>query len=201
MVTMIVLIDFAVLIMLKIFTVMHVGDFLGTTLQCAVLTLFNNLCITLVVCQTKPYEQLSSDDLISKEKVSFDFKLKIQIYTLFLYYLPMSYVLVLFRSYLFPRPPSVFFSSVFCNSCILLAISYFLMVWVSMIDPVVWIKLYWIICCIITINIFLCFEIYPYEIPPVLLKLVWWSNLILGNLLVFNIFIWVSQHYLYLSKP
>lgn len=104
-------------ILQEIFTVMHVGDFWGTTLQCAVLTLFNNLCITLVVCQTKPYEQLSSNGLISKEKVSFDFKLKIQIYTLFLYYLPMSYVLVLFLSYLFPRPPSVFFSSVFCNSC------------------------------------------------------------------------------------
>lgn len=135
-------------ILQEIFTVMHVGDFFGTTLQCAVLTLFNNLCITLVVCQTKPYEQLSSNGLISKEKVSFDLKLKIQIYTLFLYYLPMSYVLVLFLSYLFPKPPSVFFSSVFCNSCILLAISYFLMVWVSMIDPVVWIKLYWIFCCI-----------------------------------------------------
>lgn len=92
-------------ILQEIFTVMHVGDFFGTTLQCAVLTLFNNLCITLVVCQTKPYEQLSSNGLISKEKVSFDFKLKIQIYTLFLYYLPMSYVLVLFLSYLFPRPP------------------------------------------------------------------------------------------------
>lgn len=154
MVTMIVLIDFAVLIMLKrlfykkFLRSCMLGIFFGTTLQCAVLTLFNNLCITLVVCQTKPYEQLSSNGLISKEKVSFDFKLKIQIYTLFLYYLHMSYVLVLFLSYLFPRPPSVFFSSVFCNSCILLAISYCLMVWVSMIDPVVWIKLYWIFCCI-----------------------------------------------------
>lgn len=134
MVTMMVLIDFAVLIMLKrlfykkCLRSCMLGIFFGTTLQCAVLTLFNNLCITLVVCQTKPYEQLSSEDLISKEKVSFDFKLKIQIYTLFLYYLPMSYVLVLFLSYFFPRPPSVFFSSVFCNSCILLAISYFLMV-------------------------------------------------------------------------
>lgn len=95
-------------ILQEMFTVMHVGDFFGTTLQCAVLTLFNNLCITLVVFQTKPNE-LSSNGLISKEKVSFDFKLKIQIYTLFLYYLPMSYVLVLFLSYLFPRPPSVFF--------------------------------------------------------------------------------------------
>lgn len=111
MVTMIVLIDFAVLIMLKrlfykkFLRSCMLGIFFGTPLQCAVLTLFNNLCITLVVCQTKPYEQLSSNGLISKEKVSFDFKLKIQIYTLFLYYLPMSYVLVLFLSYLFPRPP------------------------------------------------------------------------------------------------